>query len=260
MFPILSIHTKMNLPKIKPVILYIAIVALATALIFSIGTCTNIKNKRISEKQLSEQTIDSIKNEYGQTILTQEAIVTNDKQAIKSLTDSLFNLKNSQDRKIKDAIAYYKGITKTIIKEVDVPYVDSIALNNFSDSLKQKCAEVISYYESNTITVPKVAEDSTANYQVKLTIKQDKVTINNLTIPDSQYIRFVTLKGGLLRKDASGKRHLFTKQSIQVQVLHTNPLVHVTGQNSAIYVAPKKPRLLLKGLILGAGFILGKNL
>lgn len=239
---------------------HIIIAILSIALIASIVTCNKKDNQMITQKQIEDQKFDSLKNAHNQYVITQEVIETNNKQSIKLLSDSNFNLRKDQDRKIKDAIAYYKGITKTIIKEVDVPYVDSIALNNFSDSLKQKCAEVISYYESNTITVPKVAEDSTANYQVKLTIKQDKVTINNLTIPDSQYIRFVTLKGGLLRKDASGKRHLFTKQSIQVQVLHTNPLVHVTGQNSAIYVAPKKPRLLLKGLILGAGFILGKNL
>lgn len=239
---------------------HIIIAILSIALIASIVTCNKRDNQMITQKQIENQKFDSLKNAHNQYVITQEVIETNNKQSIKLLSDSNFNLRKDQDRKIKDAIAYYKGITKTIIKEVDVPYVDSIALNNFSDSLKQKCAEVINYYESNTITIPKVAEDSTANYQVKLTIKQDKVTINNLTIPDSQYIRFVTLKGGLLRKDASGKRHLFTKQSIQVQVLHTNPLVHVTGQNSAIYVAPKKPRLLLKGLILGAGFILGKNL
>ena len=239
---------------------HIIIAILSIALIASIVTCNKRDNQMITQKQIENQKFDSLKNAHNQYVITQEVIETKNKQSIKLLSDSNFNLRKDQDRKIKDAIAYYKGITKTIIKEVDVPYVDSIALNNFSDSLKQKCAEVINYYESNTITIPKVAEDSTANYQVKLTIKQDKVTINNLTIPDSQYIRFVTLKGGLLRKDASGKRHLFTKQSIQVQVLHTNPLVHVTGQNSAIYVAPKKPRLLLKGLILGAGFILGKNL
>lgn len=247
----------MRIPKID--LKLVVIIILSGCLIGSVSTC-NKRNSTITQLRLDRQTIDSVVNLYGQTIITQEAIVTDNKQAIKDLTDSIFNLRRGEQRRIKDAIAYYKGITNTIIREVRVPYVDSSYIKDWADSVKQNCAKVIEYYEANSIFVPKQAKDSTSNYTADMTAGLNGITINKLEIPDSQYIRFVTIKGGLLKKDASGKRHLFTKKSIQVQVLHTNPLVHITGQNSAIYVAPRKARWLEKAILIGGGIFIGTKL
>lgn len=246
-----------KLPKIDWKL--IVIIVLSGFLVASISTC-NKRDGEISQLQLDKQTTDSIVNAYGQTILTQEAIVTNNKQAIKDLTDSIFRLTRAQDRRIKDVIAYYKGITNTVIKEVQVPYIDTTSMVEWADSIKQNCAKVIEYYEANSIFVPKQAKDSTPNYTADMTAGLNGITINRLEIPDSQYIRFVTIKGGLLKKDASGKRKLLARKTIQVQVLHTNPLIQVTGQNSAIYVPPKKARWLEKAILIGGGIILGTKL
>ena len=43
-------------------------------------------------------------------------------------------------------------------------------------------------------------------------------------------------------------------------MLHTNPIIKVTGQNSAIYIPPKKARWLEKTLLIGAGIFLGTKL
>lgn len=237
----------------------IVIVILAGFLVTSIVTC-NKRDGQISQMQLDKQTTDSIVNQYGQTILTQEAIVTNNKQAIKDLTDSIFGLTRAQDRRIKDVIAYYKGITNTIIREVQVPYIDTASMVDWADSVRKNCSKVIEYYEANSIFVPKQAKDSTKDYSADLTAGLHGITINKLEIPDSQYIRFVTIKGGFLKRDASNKLHLFTKKSIQVQVLHTNKLIQVTGQNSAIYIAPKRARILEKVILIGGGIFLGTKL
>jgi hypothetical protein len=247
----------MKFPKID--LKWVVILVLTGFLIASVSTCKK-RDGEISQMQLDKQTTDSIVNQYGQTILTQEAIVTNNKQAIKDLTDSIFGLTRAQDRRIKDVIAYYKGITNTIIREVQIPYIDTSSMKEWADSVRERCSKVIEYYEANSIFVPKQAKDSTKNYSADLTAELSGITINKLEIPDSQYIRFVTIKGGLLKKDASGKRHLFTKKSIQVQVLHTNPLIQVTGQNSAIYIPPKKARWLEKTLLIGGGIFLGTRL
>ncbi len=246
--------------NIKLDLKWILIGVLSIALLWSFRTC-NQKEKQISQLQLDKQTLDSMVNTLGQTIYTQQAIETNDKQAIKHLTDSIFNLTRKQDKKIKDAIAYYKETNKIQIKDKLVPYIDTVSRKKWEDSITKKCDTVINYYETNYIKVPMQAVDtSSKDYKVYLTVLKSGIKIDSLDISDSQYIRFVTIKGGILKKDASGKRHLFTKRSIQVQVLHTNSLIKVTGQNSAIYVEPKKGRWLEKALLIGTGILLGTQL
>lgn len=241
---------------------WVAIIVLGGMFLFSLTKCNDYKQKNV-KLALEKQTTDSIVNRYGQTILTQEAVIVStegERDQLKNITDSLFNLTRSQERMIKDVVAYYKAISTTIIKNKLVPYVDTVARKKWADSVEARCSKVIEYYEANTITIPKTAVDSTKNYQAAFTARLDGIYIDSLKIPDSQYIRFVTIKGGILKKDASGKRHLFTKKTIQVQVLHTNDLIKVTGQNSAIYIPPKKARWLEKAILIGGGIFLGTKL
>lgn len=217
-------------------------------------------NDMITQMQLNQQTFDSIKNLYGEIVIQQGVVITSSKTALKAVTDSLFHLKASSARKIKDVIAYYKGITKTSIKNVEVPYIDTVKTKIWEDSVKRVCNQVIAYYENNYIQVPRNARDSTIHYKANLTANISGIRINELSIPDSQYIRFATMKGGLLKKDITGKRHLFMKKRIIAQVLHTNPLITVTGQNSAIYQAPPHPKWLERAIILAAGIYVGTNI
>lgn len=246
---------KINIERIK----WLVIGLLAFALLLSANTC-NQKKKQITQLELDKQQTDSIKNKLNQTIYTQEVLAVNDKQTIKDLTDSLFNLTKAQDKRVKDVIAYYKGITKTEIKDVKIPYIDTPALKKWEDSVMERCSKVIEYYDANTISVPRTAKDSTKDYKIDLTIRQDSLVVDSIIIVDSQYIRFATIKGGFLKKDTYGKRHLFLKKKIEVQVLHTNKFIKVTGQNSAIYIPPKKARWLEKALLIGAGIFLGTKL
>lgn len=194
----------------------------------------------------------------GQVITVQETIVTNNKEEIGRLTDDIFNLKKKNEKQIKDIVAYYKGIINTALKNIDVPYIDTN--NTFPELKDSACTIVLEYYKANTVSVPRSVRDSTKDYKAYMTVTKNGVTINDLEIPDSQYVRFVNLKGGLLKKDQQGKRHLFTKQSVQVQVLHTSPFIKVTGGNSVIYQAKKKGRWLEKGLLIGLGVFLGSKL
>lgn len=227
-------------------------------------TCNNMKisdkDDQITQLRLDNQKSDSTINDYGEIIHTQDVIITDKQSELEELTDTIFNLKKSEQKKIANVISYYKGITKTIIKNVDVPFVDTIATKKWEDSVAKQCREVIDYYEKNAIEVPKQASDSTADYKVDLTVKKGGVTIDSLIIPDRQEIRFVTLKGGLFKKDLEGKRHFWLKRQVQVQVLHTNKLIHVTGQNSAIYIPAKKGRWLEKAILIAAGIYLGTQI
>lgn len=238
----------------------VVIIGVLVALLAFTGYKWNDANRQISQLELKNQTLDSVSNKLGQTVLIQEAIVTSNRYAIKQLTDSIFALTKAQDRKIRDVISFYEGHTNTVIKEVQIPYVDKFALKQFSDSVAKKCAEVIAYYDAHTISVPRTAKDSTQNYKVALTVTKQAVVVDSIVIPNKQDIRFVTTKGGLLKRNTEGKLKLWLKPTIQVQVLNSNPLVHVTGQNSAYFKPPVKARVLEKALLIGASVFIGTKL
>lgn len=240
----------------KNIVLGVLIVALLFSMLRSCA-----KSEQIDKlKADSIHQIDSIKNTLGQTITLKEVEITNSKEALKLATDSLFNLKASQDKKIKDVIAYYKGQTKLKVDSVKVPYIDTTGKKEWEDSVKAACSKVIEYYEANTIAVPRTAKDSTKNYKADLTATLSGITINNLELVDLQTIRWVVYKGGLLKKDITGKRHLWLKKKLGVQIVHTNPHIKVIGAESAIYQAPKKPRILEKIIFTGIGIYLGTKL
>jgi len=239
------------------------IVILALLLIFGgIHSC-NInkqKNDEITQLQLEKQGLEVIVNAKNQKIVEQEVIVTHSTQAIKELTDSIFDLKRKQARQVKNVIAYYKGITQFNLDNVSVPYIDSLNPNDSIDlGEDEPCDTSRKYYNDNFISVPRTAKDSTSEYYAKIEILRNDVKLT-LQIPDSQYIRFVTMKGGPLKRDISGKRHFWLKRKIVVQVLHTNKLITVTGQQSAIYTPPKRPQWVLKAALIGVGVFIGAHL
>lgn len=250
----------MKLSKID--LKWVAIVILGGMLLFSLAKCNNYKTKNVA-LELKNQKLDSIVNKYGQTIITQEAVVIRNQDEmnqLKHITDSLFNLTDRQANRIKDVIAYYKGITRTVIKDKLVPYKDTVGRKQWEDSINKKCNEVIDFYEKNYISIPRTALDSTKEYKANFTAKVDGIYINSLNIPDSQYIRFNIMKGGFLKKDTYGKRHFILSKRVEVQVLHTNKLIYVIGQNSAIYTPQKKARWLEKAILIGGGIFLGTQL
>lgn len=240
----------------------IIIGVLIGVLAFSSFKCGQYKEK-FSSELLKNQQLDSVNNALGQKIYTQEVIITSDREGFKRYTDSMFNLTKRQEKRIKDVISYYQSILKAEIREVEVPYVDTLAMKKWADSVEQRCSDVIVYYEANMMPVPRDAIDSTKDYKIDVTVTRDNLLVNSIQLIDTQHIRFVTLKGGILKKDTYGKRHLFLKKKIEAQVLHTNPLITVLGQQSAQYEPPKKSfisKLLVEAIKAGTFIIIGSQL
>lgn len=242
--------------KIKNIIIGI----FAVILLLLVARSCSMDEKMEKLKLNNLEQIDSIKNVYNQTVVLKDVEITNSKEALKKATDSLFNLKASQDKKIKDVIAFYKSKVRIRIDSVDVPYEDTLAKKRWEDSVNIACAKVIEYYEANTISVPRTARDSTEHYKADLTATMNGISINNLELVDNQSIRWVVYKGGLFKKDIYGKRHLWLKKNVGVQVIHSNPNIKVLGMQSAIYQAPKKHNLLGKAILIGIGVYLGSKL
>ena len=201
----------------------------------------------IDSLTLANQTLDSIKNKQNETILTQQAIIVDNTESLNKLTDSIFLLKK-KDSKNLATIAYYKAITSTKIDSVDIPYVDTIAMKKWEDSVLQHCQSVIDYIQDSTITVPRTASLSTKDFQLTATVKKDNLEINSLVIPDTLQLRFVERKRFLARP------------TIEVQFFHSNSLISTTQSNSVIYKPKRKPffqRVVVPVLIgVGTGLII----
>lgn len=245
--------------RIILILVITALSALSLYLAYNNKQQKEILESQVTSLKLEKQRSDSIINKQGQTIYTQETIITKDQESIKQLAQEKFNLGKKYEKQVKEVIAYYSSKTNTIVKNVPVPFVDTVARKKFSDSLEAVCVEVINYYKNNSVEVPvKVGvDDSSLSFHGTVNITGFK--IDSLSIPDSTYLRFDQIKGGFLKRDFNGKRHLFTKKSVQIKVLHTSPYVKVVGQNSVIYQPKVKKNIIVGALLFVAGVLVGSQ-
>lgn len=203
---------------------------------------------QITQLDLDNQTLRTLVNQRGDTIYTQKSLITSSREAINNLTDSIFLLKR-KDSKNQQTIAYYKGVTKIEVRNVSIPYMDTLSMKRFSDSVENSCAEVITYMRDSTISVPQRLSVSTQNAFLEADVTKSGLYIDSLSIPDTLQLRFVE-RGGFLKR-----------KTIEVQYLHSNKYIHSLSTNSVVY-SPKKSlltRVILPVAIgIGVGLIISK--
>jgi len=210
----------------------------------------NQKEQVITQQELDKQTLHTIVNKQKKTITEQNVLTTTSQKAINDLTDTIFNLKK-KDAKNTQTIAYYKAVTKLRIDSFDIPYLDTLAMKRFSDSVEAQCQEVLTFMRDSTIVVPKDVVMDDPNFSLSASIGKQSLLINALVIPDTLQLRFVEHKHGW-----------FKPKTVEVQWFHSNPLIQTTSANSAIYRPVKKSffkRVILPVAIgVGAGLIIAK--
>jgi hypothetical protein len=226
------------------------IVTVFLTVVFWLHTC-NLNREiargkdQITQLDLNNQELKTLTSKQGQTIFKQESIISDNTKSLNHLTDTIFNLKR-KDAKNLETIAYYKEVTKTTVK-VDVPYLDSVAMQEFSDSVAANCAEVIQYIEDSTVKVPANVRTSNPFFSLDATVKRTGLSINALVIPDTLQLRFVEHKKA---------------KTVEVQYFHSNPLVQSQSANSAFYKPKKKSffqRVILPVSVgLGLGILIAK--
>jgi hypothetical protein len=236
-------------------------IAVILLLLLNVKSCNENKSYKgqvaiLDSLTLANQTKDSIINADGKTITIQEAIVVRQKDQLKALTDEVFNLKKKNTRKSDVVTVYVKETTDVDIDSILAGYTDTLKFKKFSDSVTKQCQEVIKYMEDSTLAVPRKFEDSTQYFSVNGSVTKDGVVIKNVYIPDTIHTRVVEHKGGLLKRDSKGKRHLILKKYIEIQTFHTNPYIKTTGLNSVIYKPQSKGGLLKSILLIGAGILI----
>lgn len=215
------------------------------------------------EKQLLEQQV----NKQGDTITTQKAVETQSQETIKKISGDAFNLRDKYEKLVKKVRSFSRQETELRIDSVPVPYVDTLAQKIFADSIERNCAVVIQYMRDSTIRVPATARDSTAEYVADLTATKNGISINTLSVIDTNYSRIIEKKGGFFRKvmttndkGVSKMRLKFhVPKSIEFQTLHTNNMVKVKGQTSLVYTPKAKLKWVVPTLAAIGGFILGSQ-
>lgn len=223
--------------------------------VFWLHTCNlnkklDEKDNTISQIDLDRQSLRTLTDRQGRQIAEQDVLITNSRSALNRLTDTIFNLR-SRDAHNLETIAYYKGITKVDVRNVPVPYLDSVRMRKFQDSVSFTRTELINFINDSTLQVPTRAGIQTPNIDLALTIAKDKLTLDSLTLPDTLQLRFVETPG-----------NLFRRQKVEVQYFHSNPYVKAVGSNSAFYQPKRKSfftRVILPVAIgVGAGILISK--
>lgn len=238
--------------KIKNIIITVLVLLFGTSLYFNFS-----KNKEIQTVLLQQKQSDSIINLYGKTIYTQATIVTQDKSTIKELTDSIFKLKKKHEKRIKSVIAYYSEQTTIRVDSFETAWVDTAKMKRFSDSLELHCQEIINYYKNNTVDIGRQSSVDSPYFKGNFTVTKTGITIDKIEFKDSLKLRFVEIKGGILKKNSEGKRKLFTKGWIEVQAFHENPYIKVNSQQSVIYQQKNKSYIYDNFIFAGLGVLTG---
>jgi len=223
---------------------------------------------QLTKEKLQSQNFQEVINENNKNIQMQDAIITDNQEVIRSISDENFDLKKKNDKLTKKVLAFSSQSTETRIDSIPVPFVDTTERQRFADSIEAKCADVISFYESNYIKVPRTAKQETDSFSADLTATKTGITINSLSVPDSTYSRIIEKKGGFFRKVLTSNKKGVSKlklkfhvpRTIEFQSFHTNPLVKVRGQTSLFYTPKKKAKWIVP-LTLGVagGLILGSK-
>lgn len=224
-------------------------------LLFWMQTC-NLRHKIEEGKQeitalsLEKQALTTKVNSQGREIASQKVIITDNTNSLNRLTDTIFQLKE-KDRKNTETIAYFKNVTQISVAAVDVPYLDTVAMRKFEDSLANQYPQLASYIRDSSIRVPTTAGIGTPYFSLEVTAKKSGITVDKLVVPDTLQLRFV-----------EHKAKLFKKGSIEVQYFHTNPYVQNISSNSVFY-KPKRASFFKRVILpvavgVGAGILISR--
>lgn len=238
-----------------------AIVILLLLLIFGAGMfkrtydSQRMKDGIIDSLTLANQTSVSFINKQNEVITQQKVLITESQSSIKKYTDSIFNLKKSEQRKVKEVIAFYSEKLKAALADtVYIPFaIDPEAEDSSAEEYtfeESDCEEFIKNALVGKIDVPKtVALDSSGVFKIDVTILEKGLRINKLEVPDTLSLRVIENKTGL-----------FKPRTLDVQAKHSNPMFTNIDQTSILYKPKPKGKWLVRALILGLGIYLGTKL
>lgn len=229
---------------------FIFIATAVLLILFSVRMSYLYKNEK-EKLTLTLQESVEVKNRLGNTVSMFQAQLVEKDNLLKKYSDSIFQLGKKHERQIKEVKAYYASKIRTRIDSVEVPYIDTPAMRKWEDSVLLNCKDVIKYYEDSTVLIGTKASLTTPYYTIDATVNKTSLTIDSISIIDSQYIRVVMMKGGFFKKKL-GKRKFYTKPYPQVEVMHKNPHVKTIEAQATVVEDKRSGKPFLTGAIVGA--------
>jgi hypothetical protein len=230
------------------------IIALIAILVSSlVKSCQ--QQEELEKLQIELTQANKIKDSLGNVITVKDAEIVTNQESMKDLRARLFQTTEKYNKKVKEVQALIAQGTEVVIQEVPVPYVDSVKMKQWEDSIAIKCKDVIKYYEDSTVRIGSKAKDSTAYYKIDATVEKQGIKMNEIKFIDSQYVALTKMKGGFFRKNTEGKFKLYVPSRTRVEIKHTNPYFQNTGVDAFLFDKKPKPSYgsgLVQGAVGGA--------
>lgn len=202
------------------------------------------------ELTLKYEEASRIKDSLGRTIVIKDAEIVTNQQSMQDLRAKLFETTEKYNKKVKEVKALIAQGTEVVIKDKDVPYLDTARMKQWEDSIANICKDVIAYYEDSTVKVGTNAKDSTAFYKIDATIEKNSLKINDIKLIDSQYVAITEFKAGFFKRNTKGKLRFYEPRRTKVEIKHTNPYFENKNIDAFFY---KKKRNFDAHTFLGGG-------
>jgi hypothetical protein len=210
---------------------------MAVVVIFLVFRSCGIEQE-YKELTLKYEESTRIKDSLGRTITVKDAEIVKNQESMQELRAKLFETTEKYNRKVKEVKALIAQGTEVVIKDKDVPYLDTARMKQWEDSVANICKDVIAYYEDSTVKVGTNAKDSTAFYKIDATIEKNSLKINDIKLIDSQYVAITEFKGGFFKRNTKGKLRFYEPRRTKVEIKHTNP--HFENKNIDAFFYEKK--------------------
>lgn len=204
------------------------------------------------ELKLKYEEASKIKDSLGRTITVKDAEIVKNQESMQDLRAKLFETTEKYNKKVKEVKALIAQGTEVVIKDKDVPYLDTARMRQWEDSIASLCGDVITYYEDSTVKVGTPAKDSTAYYKIDATIGKNSLKINEIKFIDSQYVAITEFKGGFFKRNTKGKLRFYEPRRTKVEIKHTNPYFENKNIDAFFY---KKKRTFDTHSFLGGGIM-----
>ena len=195
--------------------------------------------------------IAKIKDSLGNVITVKDAEIVTNQESMKDLRAKLFQTTDKYNKKVEEVKALIAQGTEVVIHDVPVPYVDTPKMKQWKDSIAKICSDVIRYYEDSTVKIGAKAKDSTQYYKIDATVEKKGIKMNEIKFIDSQYVAITKMKGGIFKRNTTGRLKLYVPSRTRVEIKHTNPYFQNTGVDAFLFDNKPKPSYGT-GLVQGA--------
>jgi cell division protein FtsB len=215
----------------------------------SLLTCNRqpAENSDLSDRlaALEAKTVQ-LENKNGQLVAENKQL-TASKAELKGYTDTIFNLKRSQEKLIKEVTTFAKIVQAASFHGKTATFNDSQP-NPSKDGDTAKIVYIEQPRDPDLIRVPRSFSFADSTIQYAGTVLKDSVRMDSIKITNALYFRAAVQKTGFLRL---GRTNI-------VQAFNTNPAIVNTGLTSAqVKIRPNFWNRVLKPVLfaVGAGYV-----